>query len=200
MDDTHPLRERTCVIIKPDGVKLGATGEILHRFEKAGLKIVALKMVQPTPEHMDKHYQESPEWLEGLGEKTYATFDQFGWNVGEVMGTTDKTEIGKMVKKWLVEYFTEAPVVATVLEGMHAVTTVRKLVGNTIPIKAEPGTIRGDFSTDSNSAANMEKRAVRNVIHASGNIEEANFEIEHWFSPEEIHEYTRASESAMFRA
>ncbi len=194
----NPQKERTVVIIKPDGVQLGATGEILARLEKRGLKLVGIKMVKPTRDHLDKHYNATDAWLTGLGDKTYNAFAEFGWDVKEKMGTDDKLEIGKKVKNWLVNYMQEAPLVAMVLEGMHAVSTVRKTIGHTIPIQAEPGSIRADFSTDSNTAANIEQRAVRNVIHASGNVEEANFEITHWFAPQELFDYQRASEPAMF--
>lgn len=196
--EDHPLYERTLVLIKPDGVMRGIIGEVIARFERRGLKLIALKMVRPTREHVDKHYQETEEWLTGIGQKTYDTFEQFGWNVKDRMGTDDKKEIGKMVKEWLVEYLLEGPVVAMIIEGMHAVTTVRKMVGNTVPINAEPGTIRGDYSVDANSAANADKRTLKNVVHASGSIAEAEFEIGHWFAAEEIHDYVRGDAEVMF--
>ncbi len=194
----HPKEERTFVMVKPDGVFRGLVGEILTRFERRGLKIVALKMVWPTREHIDKHYPAHDEWLGSVGSRTSEFFKGKGMDVKDHFGTEDVVEIGKQVKSWLGDYITQGPVVAMVIEGMHAITTVRKIIGHTYPIEALPGTIRGDFSVDTPSAANAEKRVVKNIIHASGNPEEASHEIEHWFSPEEIHSYKRSDEDIMF--
>lgn len=197
-DAAHPRFERTVVLVKPDGVARGLVGEILSRFEQRGLKLIALKMVLPTREHSAGHYSGTDAWLRGIGEKTLEAFKDRGVDVVPTMGTEDPVAIGRLVEGWNVDYLASGPVVAMIIEGMHAITTVRKLVGHTMPVKAEPGTIRGDLSIDSNIAANMEKRTVRNVIHASGDPEEAAHEIEHWFSPEEIHDYKRADEDIMF--
>jgi len=194
----HPKHERTVVLVKPDGVSRGLVGEIISRFEGRGLKIVAMKMVQPTRDHAADHYSGSEEWLRGMGNKTVEAFAKYGMDVVEEMGTTDTLEIGKMVQAWNVDYLAMGPVVAMVLEGMHAITTVRKIVGHTLPIMADPGTIRGDFSIDTNTAANLDKRAIRNVIHASGDPSEAAHEIKHWFRDEELVTYTRADEGVMF--
>lgn len=194
----HPSQERTVVLIKPDAVVRGLIGEIIARFEKRGLKVIALKMVWPTPEHAEKHYSGSEDWLKGMGQKTIDAFKEYSINVKEKMGTDDALEIGKMVQKWNVNYLSMAPVVAMILKGMHAISTVRKLVGHTLPILAQPGTIRGDFSIDTNTAANMDQRAIRNIVHASGDPSESAHEIEHWFSPEEISDYKRAEEDTMF--
>lgn len=197
-DPAHPRFERTVVLVKPDGVKRGLVGQIISRFESRGLKVVALKMVWPTREHSAGHYSGSEDWLRGIGEKTLDAFREYGMNVVDKMGTADPIEIGKMVQGWNVDYLASGPVVAMIVEGMHAVSTVRKLTGHTMPIKAEPGTIRGDFSVDSNTAANLESRTVRNLIHASGDPAEAAHEIEHWFAPEDIHDYKRSDEDVMF--
>lgn len=194
----HPSQERTVVIIKPDAVVRGLVGEIISRFEKRGLKVIALKMVWPTVEHVEKHYSGSEEWLRGMGQKTIDAFKEYGINVKEKMGTDDSLEIGKMVQKWNVSYLSMAPVVAMILKGMHAISTVRKLVGHTLPILAQPGTIRGDYSIDTNTAANIDQRAIRNIVHASGDPAEAAHEIEHWFAPEEILDYKRAEDDVMF--
>jgi len=197
-DEQHPSQERTVVIVKPDAVVRGLIGEIIERFEKRGLKVIALKMVWPTREHVSQHYSGSEEWLRGMGKKTIDAFKEFGMDVKGKMGTEDALEIGKLVQKWNVTYLSMAPVIAMVLKGMHAISTVRKLVGHTLPILAQPGTIRGDFSVDTNTAANLDQRAIRNIVHASGDPKEANHEIKHWFSPEEITDYKRADEDAMF--
>lgn len=194
----YQKEERTLVLIKPDGVKRGLVGEILSRFEKRGLKIIALKLVWPTKEHIAQHYPGEKEWLEIIGEKTSAAFEKQGLDLMEKMGTTDRKEIGQKVKKWLEDFMTSGPVVAMIIQGMHAVSTVRKIVGHTYPIESQPGTIRGDFSVDTPTVANIEGRAVRNLVHASGDEKEAAHEIEHWFAPEEIYAYKRADEDVMF--
>src|SRR3989344_6534408 len=193
-----PQDERTLVLVKPDGVIRGLIGETILRFEKRGLKIIALKMVWPTSEHIDQHYPSHNEWFSNVGSRTSEFFKNKNIDVKEHFGTENAVEIGKQVKDWLLDYMTVGPVVAMVIEGMHAITTVRKLVGHTYPIEALPGTIRGDFSVDTPSAANVEKRVVKKIVHASGNEDEASHVIEPWFSPEEINDYKRSDEDIMF--
>ncbi|MBU3965357.1 nucleoside-diphosphate kinase [Patescibacteria group bacterium] len=190
--------ERTLLLVKPDGVKRGLIGEVILRMEQRGLKVIALKMVQPTVEHIEGFLPKSDKWLERMGNKTLGTYEQYKMDPIKELGTKDPLKIGKMIKKWLVGFWLSGPVVAMVISGIHAIDMVRKIVGNTIPAKAEMGTIRGDYSVDSPILANIGKRAIHNVIHASGDIEEATHETEHWFSPEEIHDYKRAEEDIMF--
>lgn len=188
--------EQTVVFIKPDGLKRGLVGEILHRFERMGLKIVAIKMVRPTMEHFHKHYgTDKDSTIERLGGKTLSSYEKYGKNAKKELGSDDPKVLGKMVVGWLLNYVSSAPVVAILLEGRHAVDNVIALAGPTMPVVAAPGTIRGDFSTDSAAYANDEHRGVSNLIHISGSIEEANFEKNLWFSPEEIHSYKRADEA-----
>ncbi len=194
----HPREEKTLVLVKPDGVMRGLAGEVMSRFEKRGLKIIAIKMVWPTREHIHKHYPSYDGWFESVGSRTKEFFEAKSIDIKEHFGTDNHIEVGKQIKEWLADYLTQGPVVAMVVKGMHAITTVRKLVGHTYPIEAMPGTIRGDFSVDTPSAANVEKRVVKNIVHASGNDVEAKHEIEQWFSPEEIHDYKRAEEDIMF--
>ncbi|MBI5466085.1 MAG: nucleoside-diphosphate kinase [Candidatus Kerfeldbacteria bacterium] len=193
----HPREERTFVMLKPDGVKRGLTGEIIRRIEQRGLKVVALQMFQPSVEQIDDHYPKNSKWIERLGEKTLTTYAKYGYDAREELGTDDKAAIGKMVRQWLVEYMTSAPLVKMVVQGVHAVDMVRKLAGNTMPSAAEMGTIRGDYSVDSAAAANKDKRAVHNIIHASETPEEAEHEIAHWFTPEDVYTYKRAEEDLM---
>jgi len=190
--------ERSLVLIKPDGVQRALIGEVVKRFEQRGLKIVALKMTKPSPEHINDHYPKDDKWIERLGEKGFNVFAELGIDPKEAMGTDDKKEAGKMVRQWLMDYMTAAPIVAMVIEGIHARDMVRKIVGPTLPSKAPIGTIRGDFSVDSPAAANIEKRSIKNIIHASETAEEAENEIKHWFSEEEIYEWSRPDHSAMF--
>lgn len=194
----HPRSEQTFLMIKPDGVKRGLIGEIIRRIEQRGLKIVALEMFQPTREQIDNHYPKDEVWIARLGEKTLTTYAKYGYDAKEELGTEDKLEIGKMVRGWLVDYMTSAPLVKMVIQGVHAVEMVRKLAGATMPALAEMGTIRGDYSVDSAAAANKDKRAVHNLVHASETPEEAAHEISHWFAPEEIHSYNRAEEDLQF--
>lgn len=181
--------ERTLVIVKPDGVKRGLIGEIISRFERANLKIVAMKMVWADRSKIEGFYPSSIEWFRSVGNKTLNSYKEMGIDPRRELGTDDPVEIGKLVKKWLMDYMTETPIVLMVVEGNHAVEVVRKIVGNTLPYKAEPGTIRGDYSVDSPDLANREKRAIRNLVHASDSPEEAKREIEYWFKEDEIYEY-----------
>ncbi len=193
----HPREERTFVMVKPDGVKRGLTGEIIKRIEQRGLKVIALEMFQPSIDQIDNHYPKDEIWIARLGEKTLNTYAKYGYDAVEELGTDDKLAIGQMVRKWLIDYMTSAPLVKMVVEGVHVVDMVRKLAGNTMPYIAEMGTIRGDFSVDSAAAANKDKRAVHNIIHASETPQEAEHEISHWFAPEEIHGYKRVEDDLM---
>ena len=179
-------KERTYVMIKPDGVKKGLIGEIIRRFEQRDLKIVALEMFQPTVDQIDNHYPKEEAWIRRVGQKTLGTYEKYNLDPKEKLGTTDEFEIGKMVRSWLVEYMVSAPLVRMVVEGVHAVDMVRKIVGPTMPYQAEMGTIRGDYSADSPAIANMEKRPVMNLIHASETPEEAQHEIKHWFGGRDV--------------
>ena len=191
-------QERTYVMIKPDGVKRGLTGEIIQRIEQRGLKIIALEMFQATHQQIDDHYPKDEAWITRLGEKTCATYAKYHMDPVKELGTDNKLELGKMVRGWLVGYMTSAPIVKIVVEGIHVVDMVRKLAGNTMPYLAEMGTMRGDYSVDSAAVANREHRAVHNLVHASETTEEAAHEIEHWFAPEQIHAYKRAEEDMQF--
>lgn len=173
--------ERTFVMVKPDGVKRGLVGEIISIFEKSGLTTISLKLVRPTAEMVLKHYPDSDNWYTAVGNKTRESYDELGLDLLKSMGTEDPIEIGKIVRNWLVDYLTSGDAIAMVLEGNAAVKNVRRLCGNTLPVNADPGSIRGRFSLDSADLANMEMRAVRNLVHASGEVDEAEFEIGLWF-------------------
>ncbi len=191
--------QQTLVLLKPDAVKRGLIGEIIKRFERVGLKIVACKLVKPSKDLADKHYPlERQEFVEGIGKKTLENYKEMGVDPVSEIGSLDPYEIGKIVRGWLVEMITSDPVLAIVLEGPNAVEIVRKLVGHTLPVKADPGTIRGDFSFDSAFFANAKKRPIKNLIHASGNPEEAEYEISLWFTKDEIHNYKRSEEEVMY--
>lgn len=195
---SHPKQERTFCLIKPDGVARGLIGEIIHRFEQRGLKVTALVMLNATREKVDGHYPKEEVWIRRLGQKTLSTYEKYGYDVLKELGTSDDLEIGHKVREWLLESLTCGPVVKMVVEGVHAIEMVRKIAGNTMPAFAEMGTLRGDYSVDSAAAANRDKRAVRNIIHASETPQEAEHEIAYWFRPEELHSYKRSEEDFMF--
>jgi nucleoside-diphosphate kinase len=192
--------EKTFVIIKPDGVKRGLIGETIRRIEQRGLKIVGLEMIQAKRAEMDKHYPKDKAWITNLGANTLKTYDEFKIpvDIKKEYGTNDPFKIGPQVRNWLLDFMTEGPVVKIGIEGIHAIRMVRKIVGSTIPAFAEMGTIRGDYSIDSPALANANKRAVRNLIHASGNPDEAKNELTMWFKKSQIHSYKRSEEDAMF--
>ena len=159
--------EKTLVLFKPDALQRGVVGEILTRFERVGLKIVATKMIAPDREHYYKHYEEIGKMVTRRGEETF--------NI-------------------TLDLMLQGPVIAMVFEGVEAVALVRKLVGTTEPKSAAPGTIRGDFSHMSFGFADSAKKGIPNLIHASGDPEEAEQEIGHWFSDDELYDYSVLNE------
>lgn len=190
--------ERTLVVVKPDAVVRGLIGEIIKRFESVGLKVVAAKFTQADKKLAEKLYPtHREEFIKGMGEKSLKDYEKFGVDPIKQHGTADPSKIGLEVREWLVNYLTSGPVLAVVLEGPHAVEVVRKLAGSTKALEAEPGTIRGDFTYDSSYLANTGKRALKNLVHASGSLEEAQYEIPLWFSKDEIVSYKRTDEEAM---
>ncbi|HWB38784.1 MAG TPA: nucleoside-diphosphate kinase [Candidatus Saccharimonadales bacterium] len=159
--------EKTLIIFKPDAVMRGIVGEIITRFERAGYKIVAAKMLEPDYDHYFKHY-------EGIG--------------------TLKTRKGDEIFESTLSSMQDGPVIAMVLEGVEAVENVRKMVGDTQPKSAAPGTIRGDYAHVTYGQASSVGKGVANIIHASADAAEAEKEIAHWFADSEIHDYTAVHE------
>lgn len=191
-------KEQTLILAKPDALQRGLVGEIIKRFESRGLKLVGIKMMKASVAHTQKHYLPTKAQLEGMGNKTLATLASNGQDPKKEIGTDNPLEIGKMINSWNFEFLSSGPLVAMVFEGPHAAEMGRKIVGNTLPFKAEIGTLRGDFSVDSPILANFNKRPVRNIVHASGDPVEARREVKHWFSKKELFNYKRADESIMF--
>lgn len=163
----HKLIERTLILFKPDAVQRGVIGEILTRFERVGLKIIGTKMIAPDKAHYYKHYEE----------------------IGQVI-----TRRGQKVFDNNLDVMISGPVIAMVLEGIEAVELVRKLVGSTEPKSSAPGTIRGDFSHMSYGYGDAEDKAIPNLIHASGDLSDAKQEIPHWFSDDELFDYSVLNE------
>ncbi len=173
--------ERTLVLIKPDAFKRGLVGEVISRFERVGLRLEEMKIVKANTEIVGKQYPNDNNWIRSVGKKAVDTYKRYNLNIAEDLGTNDALEVGKLVRKWLIQHLTSGPVVALILSGNHAIEIVRKIVGNTVPLFAELGSIRGDFSIDSPDLSTKEKRALQNLIHASETIEEAKREISIWF-------------------
>lgn len=173
--------ERTLVLVKPDGVKRGLVGEIIGRFERVGLSLEALGCFNATGEMIERHYPSHDDWYRSVGEKTRIAYERDGLDLLATFGSDEPVAIGKVVKSWLGAYMTSGPVVGMVLSGNRAIALVRKMVGHTFPNEALPGTIRGDFGQDSPDVANREARSIHNLVHASGNPEEAANEIALWF-------------------
>lgn len=154
--------EKTLILLKPDALQRAITGEIISRFERVGLKIVAAKIIQPSEDQYYYHYETIGKMISRRGQDAF-----------------DVT----------LKFMQEGPVLAMVLEGIEAVALVRKMVGDTEPKTAQPGTIRGDFSHISFNYANSNGISIPNLIHASGAVDEAEQEIRHWFSESEIFDY-----------
>lgn len=189
----EPHKERSLVIIKPDGVQRSLVGEIVGRFEHTGLKIVGLKMVVATEKQLLDHYNKDDEWYQKKGERVIEDME-----AQHIPVKKEAIEYGKDIIRNMVRYMTEAPVVALVMEGNQAVAVVSKLVGTTEPATSDVGTIRGDLTVDSYAHAALEDRGVRNLVHQSESPEEAEREIVIWFSPEEIKPYVAAQERIMY--
>jgi nucleoside-diphosphate kinase len=180
--------QKTLVVIKHDAVMRGLIGEVIIRLERVGLKLVALEFLAATEDMGDKHYASSEVNLKRFGQHTLDECKEKGIDPLKKYGSNDALELGKMIKRWNVELITRGPVLAMVWQGPDAIEIVRKLAGDTKPKSALPGTIRGDFSWDNYEIANDELRSVYNILHASGNEEEAEFEIKLWFSKGEIYD------------
>ena len=188
------MNERTLVLIKPDGVQRGLIGEIIGRFERCGLKIVGMKMVYASEKLAGDHYIADENWLNTVGEKSKAAYAKRGITIEK-----ENREIGLEIRSQLIEYLMMSPVAAFVIEGFNAVKHVRKLVGSTSPADAAPGTIRGDLSFDHYPLADQKKRPIQNLIHASGEVDEAQREIALWFKDDEIHKWERVDEALLYR-
>ncbi|MBU1146684.1 nucleoside-diphosphate kinase [Patescibacteria group bacterium] len=190
----HPKKERTFVIIKPDGIQRTLIGEIIRRYERIGLKLVALKMAVPDEKTVVKHYTVDPDWIRKVGEKSIISYQ----NKGLVAPFKDPEECGRAVLGRLKKYLTTGPVIAMVWQGNKAVGIIRKLTGGTEPLTSDVGTIRGDLTIDSYDMSDLDDRAIRNLIHASGSVEEAEKEIEIWFKKDEIFNYNLVLEKMLY--
>ncbi|QQS20901.1 MAG: nucleoside-diphosphate kinase [Candidatus Moraniibacteriota bacterium] len=188
-------KERTLAIMKPDAVQRSLIGEILRRYERSGLKLVAMKMLIPTPEMATEHYMVGgEEWLENVGKKAAAAYEKKGQQ------SPFKTfrENGMAILQSNAKYLSSGPVILMVWEGNQAVGIVRKITGGTEPLSSDVGTIRGDLTVDSYQLADVDSRSIRNLIHASGDPGEAEKEILIWFRPEELLSYRHIQEAILY--
>ncbi len=194
MDNNIIPKQRTLILIKPDGIQRSLIGEIIKRYERTGLKLSAMKMVVPTVEQVEKHYTIDPEWLFKCGSKAIASYE----SKGATPPSSDPVEVGRNVLNNLKKYMSSGPVIAMIWTGMNAVGVVRKITGSTEPLTSDVGTIRGDLTIDSYEVSDTSKRSVRNLIHASSSVEEALDEIPIWFKQEEIISYKLFNEVVLY--
>ncbi|HAP38081.1 TPA: nucleoside-diphosphate kinase, partial [Candidatus Shapirobacteria bacterium] len=182
------------VIVKPDGVQRALIGEVIKRYEQCGLKLVALKMLIPTKKLALAHYSVDPQWTLKTGTKSLEAAKARG----QKLASEDPIVIAENIRKTLVNYISSGPVISMIWQGMNAVGIVRKITGSTEPLSSTPGTIRGDYTIDSYQAADIDRRSVRNIIHSSGSVQEANKEIDIWFDKKEIINYRLISEEIIY--
>lgn len=190
----HPKEERTLVLLKPDAIQRALMGEIIHRYERLGLKLVGLKMLVPTVKQVEGHYTLDSNWRRVTGEKTITSYKSRGLKPP----SEDPLEITAKILENLKKYLTSGPIIAMVWQGAHAVELVRKVTGGTEPRTSPVGTIRGDFVVDSYTMSDADDRAVRNLIHASGSVAEADMEIPHWFEKGELIDYKVSHEDILY--
>lgn len=189
----HPKKERTFVILKPDTVQRGLIGETIKRFEAAGLKLVAMDFVIAAEDLLWSHYNKDEAWFQKKGEMTVKNRQDLGMVVDK-----EAVEYGKDIIRALVKFMSCGPVVPMVWEGNQAVSVVKKIVGGTEPTTSDVGTIRGDLTLDSYELANRDERAVRNLVHCSDQVDEAQREISLWFKPEALVSYKLVAEQILY--
>lgn len=193
----HPKKERTFVILKPDTIQRGLTGEVIKRFEQIGLKIVAMKMMLPTEDLLWKHYDKNDAWFEKKGNGIIANREKLSMPIEK-----PAVEYGKDIIRGLIHYMTASPVVVMVIEGNSAQAIVKRLVGGTEPATADSGTIRGDYAVDTYFLCDSDNgRAVRNLIHCTDPAdgpEAYNKEVNVWFNESEIISYRLVSEAMLY--
>ncbi|MFA5087122.1 MAG: nucleoside-diphosphate kinase [Candidatus Paceibacterota bacterium] len=186
-------KEKTFVIIKPDGVQRSLIGDIIHRIERTGLKLVAMKLTITAEDNYWEHYNKDDVWFEAKGQNTIENRKANNLPI-------EKTaiEYGKDIIRALIKFMTAGPVVMMVWEGNQAVGIVKKIVGGTEPLTSDIGTIRGDLTIDSYELSNIDGRAVRNLIHCSDKPEEAEREIKIWLKEDEMYKYRLINEEILY--
>jgi len=193
-ESKHAKTERTLVIVKPDGIQRGLIGEVIQRYERIGLKLVATKMLVPSADHVVKHYTLDPEWRRVTGEKTIKGYT----DKGLTPPINDPLKITEVLLRRLVDYVAAGPVIPMVWQGANAVAVVKKITGGTEPLTSPIGTIRGDYVLDSYKNSDDDDRSIRNIVHVSGSVKEAEDEIAHWFKKDEIIDYNLTVEDMLY--
>lgn len=190
---THPKKEQTLVILKPDAIQRSLMGAVISRIERTGLKFVAMKMLLPKADQCWKHYNKDDEWFMKKGTRVVDDRKAQGLPIEK-----EAMEYGKDIIQANVDFFTSGPVLAFVVEGNQAAAIVKKLVGSTEPTTSDVGTIRGDLTVDSYALSSIDNRAVRNLVHCSDSPEEALREIPIWFTPDDILKYRLVQEQILY--
>lgn len=185
--------ERSFIIIKPDGVQRSFIGEIIHRVERTGLKVIGMKMIVASKDQCWSHYNKDDAWFLEKGTRIIQERELRGDKVTKSASDYGRDIIGKLVR-----FMTSGPVVIIAVEGNRAVGIVKKIVGSTEPLTSDVGTIRGDLTLDSYGLADVDDRAVRNLIHCSDKPEEAEREIKIWFKTEELIKYKTIQERMLY--
>lgn len=185
--------EKTLVLLKPDTVQRNLIGEIISRFERVGVKIVALKFLIPTKKQAYEHYVKNEAEIVALGQRSIEGQKKSGIEVKE----DPKIQGQKIINK-LVRFLSSSPVVAIVLEGNQAIAVTRKLVGSTEPLQSAVGTVRGDYTVDSYALADNGDRAVRNLVHASSSQFDSEYEIKVWFTEKEVVSYKNVRDRILY--
>lgn len=188
-----PHKERTFVIIKPDGIQRSLVGDIINRFEQAGLKISGMKFGMLAEEKLWQHYDKDEAWFQSKGEKIVADKQAAGEEI-----TKEASEYGRDIIRQLISFMTAGPTLAMALEGNQAVAVVKKLVGGTEPASSDVGTIRGDYTLDSYAICAVDNRAVRNLIHCSDAVDEAQREIALWFGEGDLLNYRTVQDAILY--
>jgi len=176
-------RERTLVILKPDAVERGLVRQIFKRFMEAQLGLIRYREIpQVTSEQLDNHFPNTDEWIRSMGTRAVERLEkELNEDPVKRFGTRDPFEVGTIIANGCRDYYASGKLVALILEGPDAVSTVRKLIGNTLPSKAEKGTIRGDFGIPED-LDDLFRGAAQNLVHASDSVGEAEREIAAWFT------------------
>lgn len=163
------MYQETLVILKPDALERNKAGSIIKYYEESGLKILDMRFYKKVElDQLKKHYPDSMAL--SIGKKAKAA----------VPSITDPEAHGMKVLTALRNYFSRGPVLAIKIGGEDAIIEVRRITGYTDPATAGKGTIRGDLGVDSIAKSTDEGRAVENLVHASGNLEEAEAELKLW--------------------
>lgn len=191
--DNHPKKERTFVIVKPDGVQRSLIGEIIHRYERTGLKLVGVKFGIADEKKLWEHYNKDDAWFLKKGTKILEDKKASGQEIKK-----EAIDYGKDIIGQLVRFMTAGPVLMMVWEGNQAAAVIKKITGDTEPATSDIGTIRGDLTTDSYGIAAVDDRAVRNLIHCSESAEEGKREVALWFTEAELLNYRLVNEQILY--